>query len=278
MAHIRSYWSETRLNGKPVEPGTFYLISEYDDMNPIATMGGSVDEVLAKSEYARGAAEAEVRKLRAQGSNRPAAPGSAAPQQRRRMTADEVFQATNDLSLPGKAGDAMVALVEDATGVNLRAQAVKDYGQRAEEWQEEHPEFFAHDGNIDLLTTHARRAVNGDWASVTKELLTHTFQQLKQRGLLFEAPAAPATQEPPTTFPGGSPVQRVEYPRGGRPGTGTRSTNFRAPQTMQPRTPKYSDKDIREMPASKKKELIQSNDPDFAAACDRMYATANASA
>lgn len=274
MAHLRSYWSTTRLNGKPVEQGTFYLISEFDDMNPIATMGASVDEVLAKSEYARAATEAEVRKLRTEGNTRVATPSAAQP--RKRMTDNEVFQATSDLTYPGKAGDAMVRLVEDVTGVNLRHQAITEFGARAEEWQAEHPEFYAHDGNIDLLTTYARRAVNGDWASVSKDLLTTTFMMLKQRGLLFEAPAPAVPVD--ETFPGGSPVQRVEYPRGGRLGTGTRSTNFRANQSMQPRTPKYTDDDIRKMTAAKKKELILSNDPDFAAACDRLYATANASA
>lgn len=279
MAHVKSYWSTTRLNGKPVEAGTFYLISEFDDMNPIATMGASVDEVLAKSEYARAATEAEVRKLRATGQSGRTTPVTP-PSPRPRMDANEMMQAHTDLGNPGKAGEAITRLVEDATGINLRSLALEEFGRRAQEWQNEHPEFYAHPGNVNLVTTDAFRAAGHDWAGVSKEMLTASFDKLQTQGMLFDAPAAPALPVPPAaeTFPGGSPVQRVEYPRGGRPGTGTRSTSFRATQTMQPRTPKYSDDDIRKMPASKKRELILSNDPDFTAACDRLYGVASASA
>lgn len=272
-ASTRSYWSDKRPNGQPLEPGTVCWITEVEGENPIATYGRNTEEVMNKLSYTLGHTQAELAR-KANGGPRPVATVPAQP--RKRMDANEIFQATTDLNNPNRAGDALVALVEDATGVNLKGQAVKEFGDRAQEWQDEHPEFFAHDGNIDLLTTHARRAVNGDWASVSKELLTQTFLQLRQRGLLFEAPAAPAP--PAAAFPGESPVQRVEYPRGGRPGTGTRSTNFRAPQTVQPRTSKYTDEDIRKMPASQQKALIESNDPDYATACDRMYATAKASA
>jgi hypothetical protein len=284
MAHTRSYWSTTRLNGKPVDAGTFYLISEFDDMNPIATMGASVDEVLAKSEYARAATEVELRKLRAAGQNgngtrtTPVTP----PASRPRMDANEVMQATSDLGNPAKAGEAVTRLVEDQTGINLRSLALEAFGRRAQEWQDEHPEFYPHPGNVNLVTTDAFRSSGHDWAGVSKEMLTASFEKLHAQGVLFDAPAAlvpPATTTPAAeTFPGGSPVQRVEYPRGGKPGTGARSTSFRATQTIQPRTPKYSDDDIRNMPASKKKELILSNDPDYTAACDRMYANARASA
>jgi hypothetical protein len=194
------------------------------------------------------------------------------------MSANDVMQATSDLGNPARAGEAVTRLVEDATGVNLKQMAADAFGVRAKEWELEHPEFFAHEGNREMLAYHSVRAARGDIASVSKELLTQTFLNLQERGLLFERPAAaPATEPPaPTSFPGGSPVQRVEYPRGGRPGTGTRSTNFRATQTTQPRTPKYTDDDIRKMPASKKRELIEANDPDFEAACERMYANASA--
>jgi hypothetical protein len=189
------------------------------------------------------------------------------------MDANEVMQATSDLGNPGEAGEAVTRLVEDATGINLRGLALEAFSRRAQEWQDEHPDFYPHPGNVNLVTTDAFRSSGHDWAGVSKEMLTASFQKLQARGELFDAPAAPVTPAAPAaeTFPGGSPVQRVEYPRGGRPGTGTRSTSFRATQTVQPRTPKYSDEDIRKMPASKKRELILSNDPDFTAACDRLY-------
>lgn len=277
-AKTRSGWSDTRPNGQPLEKGTVCWITEVEGENPIAFYGRTVEEVLDKLSYTLGHAQAEI--ARRANAPRPASvPSATPPAARPRMNANDVMQATSDLGNPAKAADAITRLVEDATGVDLKGQAIRDFRQRAQEWQEEHPEFFAHDGNIDLLTTYARRAVNGDWASITKGLLTSTFEALQQRGLLFEAPEAPAPLVPPvTTFPGGSPVQRVEYSRGGRPGTGTRSTNFRATQTTQPRTPKYSDDDIRKMPASKQKELIEKNDPDWKEATDRMYGVAHASA
>jgi hypothetical protein len=267
----RSYWSDTRPNGAALEPGTLCWMTEIEGENPIPTYGRTVDEVLGKVSYTLGHAQAEIaRRASAGGGNGTRTPTALLPAARTRMNANEVMQATSDLGNPAKAGDAVTRLVQDATGVDLKQMALEALETRCNEWMQANPDFYDHRGNRDLLMTHAMRAAGYDYASVSKETLSAQFHKLQQAGILFDAPAAPAAGS--EAFPGGSPVQRVEYPRGGRPGTGTRSTSFRATQTTQPRTPKYSDDDIRKMPASKKRELIEKNDPDFAAACDRMYA------
>jgi hypothetical protein len=276
----RSYWSDKRPNGQPLEAGVLCWMTEIEGENPIPTYGRSVEEVLNKVSYTLGHSQAELARRGAAGYG-PRSTGVAPPPPpvaRQRMSANDVMQAFSEATTnPGKSGDAIVRLVQDATGVDLRMRAFEDFETRAKEWVEENPDFYDHPGNRDIVTRHAMRAVGGDAASVSKELLTTKFRELQQQGLLFERPAAPAPAVD-QAFPGESPVQRVEYPRGGRPGTGPRSTSFRATQTMQPRTPKYSDDDIRKMPASEKKRLIETNDRDYAEACDRMYERAKASA
>lgn len=278
------YWATERLNGKPLEPGTVCWVTEVDGQNPIATYGKDADEVIQKLSLNQAHYQAAMARRAAAA---PAAPGTstpAAPAPRKRMTNDEIFQATADAQNPAKAADAMVRLVSDATGIDLKNLPLIEFGKRAKEWQDEHPEFYGHPGNIKLLTNEAFRAANYDWANVSKESLTVAFHKLQALGDLFEEPiqlpSLEPVEDPPNnlhTFPGGSLVQRTEMPRGARFATGTRSTNFRASQERQPRTPKYSPEDIRRMPPSKHKELINSNDPDYAAAVELM-ARAQASA
>lgn len=283
---VRGYWSDIRLNGKPVEPGTYYWVTEMDGINPIGTMGKTVQEVLNKITSTLGHAQSALaRKAMQIPAAMPGAVAPAAPAQRKRMSSDEIFQATADMSNPAKSADAVVKLVSDTTGIDLRKLVVDRFRDMALEWQEEHPEFYVHAGNIELLGNEAHRSSNNDTASITKETLTAAFNKLRAQGKLFEAPISFLSNEqeptdPPNNlheFPGGSPVQRTEMPRGARFATGTRSTNFRASQERQPRTPKYSPEDIRRMPPSKHKELINSNDPDYAAAVELM-ARAQASA
>ena len=139
------------------------------------------------------------------------------------------------------------------------------------EWQREHPEFYPHPGNKQLVAEAAGRRVGGKVGSITREILTQTFNELHQRGLLFEEPETP-TNTPPV-LPGENQVQRVERPRGTQFTTGARSTRFSAPQTAQTRTVKYSEEEIRTMPESKARRLIETNDPDYAASCEYHFPT-----
>jgi hypothetical protein len=120
----------------------------------------------------------------------------------------------------------------------------------------------------------------GDMADVTAPMIDQAFQSLKAKGYLFEPPLngveAPAPNVTP--FPEETPVQRVETVRSGRNGTGTRSTNFRAPQSVQTKTLKYTREQIDRMPLAKAEALIKSGDKDFAEACEFYYPSAKATA
>lgn len=183
--------------------------------------------------------------------------------------------ATADLQNPAKAGAAAARLIQDATGIDLQRMAIENFSKMAMEWQEEHPEFYAHPGNKRLLTDQAKAMAGGDLTLITKDTLTRAFQFLRQRGELYDAPAAvptdPNNPTPPASFPGESPVQRTtERPRGTF-STGARSTSFRASQTSVPKTLKYTAEEIRTMPESKARRLIETNDPDYAEACERFF-------
>ena len=265
------YWSNTRANGTPIEPGTVCWVTEVEGQNPIFTYGKNEAEVIEKLNRTAATAQAELARRRSQ----PIVTQPAAP--RARLSADEVMRATSDLQNPATAAAAVVRLVQDETGVDLRAAANTNFAQLAMQWTRETPEFFFHPGNQKLLTLEATRLAGGEITRVTKEVLTQAFHNLDARGELFYAPPAveeePAPQPQPENlraFPGGSQVQRTEErPRGPRFGTGTRSTSFRGggPGTA-PKTPKYTAEDIRRMPDSKSRELIRLNDKDYAESCE----------
>ena len=108
-------------------------------------------------------------------------------------------------------------------------------------------------------------------------MMTQTFHRMIDSGDLVDRPEEAATPNV-TPFPEETPVQRVETVRSGRNGTGTRSTNFRAPQNVQTRTLKYTREQIDRMPLAKTEALIRSGDKDYAEACEFYYPSAKASA
>ena len=195
---------------------------------------------------------------------------------RKRLTPDEVFQATTDLQNPAKAAEAVTKLVQDATGVDLRQQAMNDFKRLAAEWTRETPEFYNCKPNVNLLAAQLGRLVNGDVARISKEMITQTFHQMIASGDLIENPGEATPNVTP--FPDENQVQRVETNRSGRSGTGTRSTNFRAPQSVQTRTLKYTREQIDRMSMAKTKALIESQDKDYAEACEFYYPSAKAMA
>lgn len=270
------YWSDTRPNGQPIEAGTFCWVTEIPGQHPIYTYGKTKDEVIAKITRTAATAQAELNRTR-QPVTQPAAP-------RARLTADETMQATADLANPAKSAAAVVRLLQDETGVDLRARANEDFATRAMEWQRETPDFYFHPGNQKLLTNEAARLAGGDISRITKEVLTQAFNNLTARGELFEAPENSLEPEPPAPppnlheFPGGNQVRRTEErPRGRRFATSTRSTSFAGGgQTVPSKTLKYTEADIRNMPESKMRALIESNDQDYADACEHYFGAASA--
>lgn len=273
---MKMEWVTTRPNGKPVEPGTFCRVLDMEDgTNPIYYYGKTEQDVNDKIALNNMHAQrALARRAEAPPQNGNTTPAAIAP--RTRMTADETMQATADLQNPAKAGEAVTRLVQDATGIDLRKMAMDAFKTRADEWVSETPEFYNCKPNRSLLATRLGVMVNGDVSLISKEMMTQCFHRMLEAGDLVEDPGEAQNV---TTFPEENQVQRAETTRSGRNGTGTRSTNFRAPQTAQTRTTlKYTREQIDRMPMAKTEALIRSGDKDYADACEFYYPSAKATA
>ena len=163
----------------------------------------------------------------------------------------------------------MAALVEDATGVDLRQIAIQNFVRTATRWEYEHPDFYPHPGNKRLLADQAKAHTGGEISRVTAEILTLAFTELQNGGYLLEAPPdyeQQQQQQPPntpSTFPAESQVPRTERPRRSAYSTGIPGNRLRAPQTAPPRTLKYTERQILAMPIEEYKRLWNSGDKDF---------------
>lgn len=275
---MRMDWTTTRPNGKPIESGTFCRVLDMEDgTNPIYYYGKTEQEVhdkIALNNLHAQRALARREEVRPVSSG----PGPTPVPARKRMTADENFQATADLQNPSKSGEAVARLVQDATGIDLRQMAMEAFKARAEEWTRENPDFYNCKPNQKLLALELGKMVHGDVAHISKEMMTQTFHRMRTAGDLFEDPNESAVPGNVTPFPDENQVQRVGESRSGRSGTGTRSTNFRSPQSVQTKTLKYTRDQINRMPLSRSEALIESNDKDYAEACEAYYGTAKAMA
>jgi hypothetical protein len=268
---MKMEWTTTRPNGKPVEVGTFCRVLDMEDgTNPIYYYGKTEQEVNDKIALNNMHAQRALARRAEAPPQNTSTPSSIAP--RKRMTADETMQATTDLQNPAKAAEAVTRLVQDATGMDLRQMAMDAFKARADEWVRETPDFYNCKPNRSLLATRLGVLVNGDVALISKEMMTQCFHQMLEAGDLVEDPGE--VEPNVTTFPDENQVQRVETSRGGRNGTGTRSTNFRAPQSAQTRTLKYTREQIDRMSLAKTEALIRSGDKDYADACEFYYPSA----
>lgn len=273
---MKMEWVTTRPNGKPIEPGTFCRVLDMEDgTNPIYYYGKTEEEVYDKIGLNNMHAQRALARRAEAPPQSTATPSPIAP--RKRMTADETMQATTDLQNPAKSADAVTRLVQDATGMDLRQMAMDAFKTRADEWASETQDFYNCRPNRLLLATQLGKLVNGDVALISKEMMTQCFHQMLDAGDLVEDPGEVVPNV--TAFPDENQVQRVETSRGGRSGTGTRSTNFRAPQSTQTRTTlKYTREQIDRMSLTKAEALIRSGDKDYADACEFYYPAAKAMA
>lgn len=265
---MRGYWTDTRPNGQPVEPSTVCWVTDLEDgTHPIYTYGKTQEEVLEKLALQNANAQLALARKAAPSSSPPPLP-TPPP----RITPDAVLQATSDLEDPAKSGKAIATLVEASTGVSLEKLALENFSRIAQEWETEHPEFYSHPGNQRLLTQEALSLAGGQLGHITKEYLTRAQHNLNLQGFLLPEP--PELPEAPATFPAETQVQREERPpKSTRFATGSRSSGFQR-QTAPTRTLKYSEAEIRSMPLDKSKQLIASNDRDYAEACDFYFGTA----
>lgn len=274
-------WTDTRPNGTPIDAGTFCWVTEIEGTNPIYTYGKTQEEVIEKLSRTNASAQAALATRTQQQRQQPSPATPAAPAAPARLSADAVMRHTQELDNPAKAGAAAAALVEDATGLNFDAIALDLYARVAMAWQDAHPEFVRHPANKKLLTIAAFSYVGNRPALVTAAHLTQAYNELLSRGELVTASAP--SNEPPnppssTSFPGethGS-ARTTERPRGTRHATSARSTAFSGARPSSTPTVKYTAEEIRTMPDAKARALIESNDRDYAEACEYHFGQAQA--
>lgn len=268
-------WVTTRPNGEPLRPGTFCRALDMEDgTNPIYYYGKTEQEVNDKIALNNMHAQRALARRAEAPPQIVTPPTPIAP--RKRMTADEIMQATTDLQNPAKAGEAVTRLIQDETGRDFKKEAMDAFKTRADEWVRDTPDFYNCKPNRSLLATQLGRMVNGDVALISKEMMTQCFHQMLEAGDLVEDPGAGEPNV--TTLPDENQVHRVETIPVGRAGTGTRSTGFRTPQTVQTRTLKYTREQIDRMSMAKTEALIRSGDKDYADACEFYYPAAKAMA
>jgi hypothetical protein len=271
---MKAYWSDVRPNGQPVEPGTYCFVTDLEDgSHPIPTYGRSQEEVLHKLALQNANAQLAIARRSMPSATPTPSPAPAPPP--RRFGPDEILRATANLSNPATAGEAVTTLFESETGISPEKLILQNFGAVAHQWELDHSEFYPHSGNRRLMAQEAARMAGG-LAHITAEHLTQAFLNLRARGDLFEAQSETPQPSPPA-FPDESRSSAPsERPRP-RFATGTRSTTFRSQPPA--RTLKYSEEEILKMPISKSRRLIETNDRDYAEACEAYFgSSAQASA
>ena len=276
---MKAYWSDKRPNGSAIDPGTFCRVIDLEDgTHPIYTYGRTQEEVFDKIE--RQSANAQLALVR-RGANQPTSTPVAAPpvaDTRFRLSPDQVMQYAEDMKNPAKVGRAIVMLTAHESGVDPDKVKMERFIRLTEEWEREHPEFFAIYGNRQVLGQYIGKQVNGEVERITKEMMTVAYHELTAKGLLYEPeeqePTATPQPSTPSQFPVESQVQHTERPRR-MFSTGARSTSFRAPQNVSAQRPtlKYTEMQIRTMPLEDSERLLRAKDLDYANAVRHYFPT-----
>jgi hypothetical protein len=271
---MKAYWDN---DGKPLEDGRLRFVTDLEDgSNPIYTYGKDKDEVLAKLARTNAHAQLTIARRPAPAAQPESAKPAIVPPRRPAMNADEVMQTVTDLQNPAKAGKAAVKLIENETGINFQERAMQDYVRMGIEWEDETPEFYGHPGNRELLAAYINKKIGGKLSLVTKAIFTEVFNELRGQGLLFEAPEPQNSNVTTlTVHPDETPATSTERPR--RRFATTSRVGSPAPQTMT-RTLKYTEEQILHMPLAKSRRLLETNDKDYAEACEFYLGQARATA
>lgn len=267
-------------NGQPLDDGRLcYVIDLEDGSRPIKTYGRTVKEVLEKVARTAGHAELTVmRDPRRLDGREPAQPAgsSAAPRPvpapaRKPLTPDEQLKTTADLSVASKAPSAVVKLFEAETGIDVTRLQATQFSEVAMNWRRDHPDFFDHPANVELLTTRAIRKAGG-LRFTGYEHLEDAYRELQAEGkLIREIESAPviANRTAPATLPEETPAPGVARPRGGTFATSFRGTKISGQGSGSPRPRlKYTREQIDNMPLVEMRRLIESGDPEYAAAVE----------
>jgi len=256
------FWDNKEVPGR----GTKFclVIDPEDGTHPIRTYGWSESEVLDKVAKTAETAQQTISRLRsapAPTSIRP--PNSPAPAPaptRPKVTADEQMQATQDLTNPAKAPQAIKTLLL-AAGVDVNRMITEEETRRvsavAQEWERQHPDFPNDPRNQRLLIRTA--ALKYGFANITADALTATYQQLLNENMLFPVSDDPYNPPIPPNAPEGNPASRVERPRGA---TSYRSTALRGSAPVATTKPKYTRAEIDSWNSAKLREKID-HEPGF---------------
>lgn len=243
------FWDDKDANGKPLTDGRVCLVIRSDEpgMPDMRTYGRDKEEVLDKVARTAETAQTEIHRLRKQKADSPS------PAPATRVTADEQARATADLSDPSKSPQAVETLLR-AAGLPIDKMKQQEVGRRvaavADAWERANPGFPHDERNQQQLINLA--ALRAGFSNITADVLDAAYQELEQKGLLFE-PVAPVTVQPPGS----------EEPRTVRKATSYRSTALRAAAPVVQEKPKYTVTQLDSMTTKEFGDKIK-NEPGFA--------------
>ena len=295
---MQAYWTTTKTDGTPITDGRLCRVVDPEDgSTPIRVYGRTEAEIFSKIERTMMTAQATLARGREQGpgnreqngaqpnNGRGAAPPPSSQPNPAILTPDETMRLTADLQNPAKSADAAYRLAESERA--KRTDAQESYLGICRQWRAQHPEFYGHQFNRNLLITSALLSVGNDLTRITLEVLDNTYRYLEGRGdLLTESdvtPKEPANDnhQPSTAQPGGSLEVVPARPRNGVVSASShRSNRLGAPQQPQWK-PKYSLEEISKLTTKETAALNQPGHPrhkEYVEACDYWYSGAQATA
>lgn len=270
---MKAYWLN---DGKPGTDGRYCRVTDLEDGSlPIKVYGRTQEEVYSKIERTMMTAQAMVSQGKngsgatSQPANGPQRVQPAAPR-KLTLTAEEQMQATADLANPAKAPAAAKRLLESATGLDLDALTLQQFGERAKAWQATHPELVDSRFNVKLIFDNAKMRA-GSVAKIDAQILEAVYQELKAGGYLVTEEELPGNNQSATlpVPPNGNSESRTEQ-TGRTFATTHRASRLGAPQTQNWK-PKYTKEQIDRMPASEEKRLLQARDRDYSEAVNYWY-------
>jgi hypothetical protein len=286
---MNAYWTTTKTDGTPITDGRLCRVVDPEDgSTPIRVYGRTEAEIFSKIERTMMTAQATLARGRDQGSvvrdqgptQRPPAPTAPNPAI---LTPDETMRLTQDLQNPAKSADAAYRLAESERA--KRADAQESYLAICRQWSANHPEFYGHQFNRNLLITSALLSVGNDITRITLEVLDNTYRYLEGRGdLLTESDVTPKASandnhQTSTAQPGGTLEVVPERPTNGVVSASShRSNRLGAPQQPQWK-PKYSLEEISKLTTKETAALNQPGHPrhkEYVEACEYWYSGAQA--
>lgn len=271
------YWDNKEVEGR----GTKFclVIDPEDGTHPIRTYGWTQEEVLDKVARTAETAQQVINRQRA--TVQPAAPAArptAAPVRTtvKLPTSEELMEATNDLSNPGKSTAAVKTLLRGA-GVDVDSMKLKQDAERvgaiAQEWESHNPDFPSDVRNQRLLMDKALMLAGGRLGDITAEILDEAYRYMVANDILFAVEETTEPNDPPTPpdAPNGNSVSRMERPR---TATSYRRTALNAPATpVAERKPKYTRAEIDALNSRELREKIE-REPGFKDWYDREFSSA----